>query len=537
MLDLIFTMATQSLPISPQLPALGRYFETSLYLLLLVSVLTLVSTGKLDLAAILLPPAALLLKGYRWWRGRAPELSHRTATVLVVLYFFFFPVDLWWFSSLLANGAQNPGLYSALLAAVHLMLFAMIVRLFSASTTRDYLFLAMLAFSSMLASAILTVDTAFLIFFLVFLALCVSTFIGLEMRRSAEGATSAPAETGSRQARRLHTALGITSGTIAVSALLVGTCIFFLLPRFSAGYLSGFNLQPSLISGFTDDVELGQIGEIKLSNALVMRVKVEGGPAEARDVHWRGIVLTTFDGRRWRSDAHEAVAVTQDLGGWIPVDATGDTRNEFSVPLHYSVFLEPMATDAIFVAAEPESVRGEFMGEAAGRRGARGAFVARDKTGSLIESISQFLACPVRRNLQHAAPDSETGRGLAPRSHAISPGVHGFIPAITASRFAYSRARPADRRARTHSLRQGACDGNLFALALRLHARSFGNAAGRSARLFSVRKARRPLRVLRGGHDGDDAQPGSARALRERLPAGRIQRSGRRLHRSRTRRA
>ena len=88
---------------------------------------------RLDLVTILLAPAALLVKGYRWWRGRGPELSHRTATFLVVLYFLYFPVDLWWVSRTLAADAQNPALYSALLAAIHLLLFAMIVRLFSAT--------------------------------------------------------------------------------------------------------------------------------------------------------------------------------------------------------------------------------------------------------------------------------------------------------------------------------------------------------------------------------------------------------------------
>src|SRR5580704_4234971 len=172
-------MSTTSTPVQTQRSVLGadleRYFETSLYLLLLVSVLTLVSTGKLDLVSILAPPLALLVKGYRWWRRRGPELSHRAASWMVAGYFAFFPLDLWWVSRILAGDAQNPVLYSALLASIHLLLFAMIVRLFSARTTRDYLFLALLAFSAMLASAILTVDTAFLIFFLIFLALCVST--------------------------------------------------------------------------------------------------------------------------------------------------------------------------------------------------------------------------------------------------------------------------------------------------------------------------------------------------------------------------
>ena len=93
------------------------------------------------------------------------EITNRVATWLTIAYFVFFPVDLWVVSRILAKDAQNPGLYGALLATIHLMLFAIIVRLFSASTTRDYLFLTMMAFASMLAAAILTVDTMFLVFF------------------------------------------------------------------------------------------------------------------------------------------------------------------------------------------------------------------------------------------------------------------------------------------------------------------------------------------------------------------------------------
>src|ERR1700675_3446994 len=99
-------MATAPIFAAPKTSALNRYFQISLYLLLLVSVLTLVCTGKLDMVSILLPPAALLVKGYRWWRSYPPELSPRAANWLVVGYFVFFPVDLWWLSRLLASDAQ-----------------------------------------------------------------------------------------------------------------------------------------------------------------------------------------------------------------------------------------------------------------------------------------------------------------------------------------------------------------------------------------------------------------------------------------------
>src|SRR5207245_10992512 len=106
---------------------------------------------------------------------------------------------------------------------------ALPICLHSASTTRDYLFLTMLAFTNVLAAAILTVDTLFLVAFLIFLVLAVSTFVVLEMRRSAEGACVAPLEPGTPPARRLNRALGLTSAPNDMSELLTdaGYLLFF----------------------------------------------------------------------------------------------------------------------------------------------------------------------------------------------------------------------------------------------------------------------------------------------------------------------
>ncbi len=80
----------------------------------------------------------------------------------------------------------------------------------------------------MLASAILTVETGFLIALAIFLVLAVSTFVALEMRRSAAGAVSPPFMPGSPMARQLNRALGITSVLVAVSALLHRRLAFLL---------------------------------------------------------------------------------------------------------------------------------------------------------------------------------------------------------------------------------------------------------------------------------------------------------------------
>ena len=318
-----------------RLSALRRHFEISLYLLLLTGVLTLVSTGKLDLVSILLLPAALLFLGaIAGGAGKGSEISNRVGTWLTIGYFVFFPFDLWIVSRILARDAQNPGLYAALLATIHLMLFAIVVRLYSASTTRDYLFLTMMAFATMLASAILTVDTVFLVFFFVFLALAVSTFVGLEMWKSAQGAVTPPLESGTGAAQHLHNALGVTSLGIAFGAVAIGAVIFFVLPRFNSGYMSGFNLQPTLISGFSDDVELGEIGEIKKSSVVVMRISVEGGMIAARGMHWRGIALTEFDGKRWFNEPHEPTTLLPTSEGWFRLHSGEPQLAGIPIPLH-----------------------------------------------------------------------------------------------------------------------------------------------------------------------------------------------------------
>jgi len=368
---------------APPLPAVQRYFEVSLFLLVSTAIMAVVLTGKLDPVSLALPPIALAYKGFRIWRGRGPEITARVATWLVLAYFLFFPIDLWFLSRSLSADAPNPALYAALLAAIHLMLFAALVRLYSARTNRDFAFLAVLAFTCMLSSAILTVGTSFLAMLAIFLALAVSTFVALEIRRSATGAVSPSFEPGSPMARQLNRALGLTSVLVAVSALLVGGVFFFLIPRFTAGYLSALNLQPNLMTGFGEDITIGEIGKIQQSSAVVMRIHVEGDPGRAEDVHWRGIVLTNFDGKRWFTPRHGEIVISPDSGGEYRFSPAGLPSGDF-FPLRYTVMMEPVATDAVFVAPRPEMLRGRFANESERMGVPRSrTYLLLDKTGSL----------------------------------------------------------------------------------------------------------------------------------------------------------
>ena len=137
----------------PSLPA-ERFFRGSLLLLILVAIVTLVATGKLDSVSCTLALLAIAYKGFRWLGRKPPELSQRTATLSVAGYVVFFPLDILFFSRALTATSSNPALYAALLGAVHFLLFVMLVRLYSATTDRDAFFLAMLSFAAILAGRI-----------------------------------------------------------------------------------------------------------------------------------------------------------------------------------------------------------------------------------------------------------------------------------------------------------------------------------------------------------------------------------------------
>jgi protein-glutamine gamma-glutamyltransferase len=376
---------------SISLPA-ERFFKLSLFLLILTSVTTLVATGKLDLLTAILAPLAILYKGHRWWRGYPVELKHRTATILVVAYLAFFPIDVFFFARSFVANSSNPPLYAALIGSVHFLLFVLIVRFFSAETDRDALFLAMLSFAGILASAVLTVDGAFLGLFFVFLFFGIATFVGLELRRGAKGALLPTAAMDPTRERKLNKALGFAALTVAFGAMVMGSVLFFFFPRMSAGYLGRTSLNPSLMTGFNDNVELGQIGEIKKNSAVIMRVET-GKPIGYDRLRWRGIALANFDGKRWTSAEHNEETLPPNSDGWIYVGTPAQRQAGPAPGILYTVLLEPIATDAIFVPGTPISLRGNFTGESGNPYSvARRTYIYRDSTGSLFNPFHNYTA-------------------------------------------------------------------------------------------------------------------------------------------------
>src|SRR5438034_3341879 len=124
-------------------------------------------------------------------------------------------------------------------ATIHLVIFALVVRLFSARRERDYYFLAVIAFLMVLAAAVLTVGSMFLLTFSGFMIVAVVAVILMEMRHAAAKSTVHASELQDELAHRyMAFSLAGASPVLVLLILLGAAGIFFLLPRISAGYRS-----------------------------------------------------------------------------------------------------------------------------------------------------------------------------------------------------------------------------------------------------------------------------------------------------------
>jgi transglutaminase-like putative cysteine protease len=94
-------------------------------------------------------------------------------------------------------------------------------------------------------------------------------------------------------------------------------------------------------------------------------------------------VLTNFDGKRWFTPAHDEIIISPDSGGEYRFAPPGLANGDF-FPLRYTVMMEPVATDAVFVAPRPEMLRGRFANESERVGVPRNrTYLLLDKTGSL----------------------------------------------------------------------------------------------------------------------------------------------------------
>jgi protein-glutamine gamma-glutamyltransferase len=388
---------TSTSPSAIPLPAaVQRYFEVALYLLVFTGFGTLASTGGLDTVTVLLVSAALLFRGYLLATRRILLIPERSISALTLGYGGFYLVDYFYVSGAFLG------------ATVHLVLFVMVVRLFSAQRERDHYFLSVIAFLMVLAAAVLTVNSVFLLAFAGFMLMAVATFILMEMRRAAAKATIAAKNSPDLRAyRKMAFALAGVAPGIGLCILAGAAGIFFLLPRTSSGYLNAYASGGNLSTGFSDRVELGRIGQIQQSTSVVMHIQIEGDKSGVYDLKWRGVSLNFFDGRGW-SNPHQRYLASRLPGNIFSlsprsVSGAGLRGTAPSRSIRYKVLMEPMNTNVFFLAATPTTLDGSYRAVAMDNGGA--VFDLDPEHPISIYEATSNIAQPSAEQLRSASVD------------------------------------------------------------------------------------------------------------------------------------
>ncbi len=213
--------------------------------------------------------------------------------LLVIVGFLGFWVDMLWVS-----GELLP-------AGVHFLMVLMIIKLFNLKLRRDYLHLYAISLVAILASGSLTTDLWYLPIFLLYLFVGVWTLLLFQLTKHPEEPRILTMSVAMRP-QPLASVSQVTpqffwlANGLALATFGLTLVIFFTIPRVGAGfYQKGFG-ENIRTSGFSETVNLGEIGPIKRDPSVVMRVELsDGPPQEAGRLYLRGVAFDQYDGKAW----------------------------------------------------------------------------------------------------------------------------------------------------------------------------------------------------------------------------------------------
>jgi len=274
-------------------------------------------------------------------------------------------VGSWWQASLRRRLAEVPRLGAALVtlaalavtlevlviapamleAFVHLLVFLLLIKLYTRRTLRELRDIAFLAFFMLVAVAPATTSVVFLGILIVFLVGGTWLLLLRHLMIEADSAAAPPLRVGRDL---IGLSLAASAATIAITAVL-----FVIIPRVGQAALPLRSQASRMVSGFSDRVELGAFGEIEADAAVVMRVHLKdwqgaggGRPETLPNLRWRGMALDAFDGRAW-TVSRRTLRLT--LRRQLPVPFA--VHQYYGGPvLTQEIYLEPIGSDMVFAA-------------------------------------------------------------------------------------------------------------------------------------------------------------------------------------------
>jgi transglutaminase-like putative cysteine protease len=275
--------------------------------------------------------------------------------LLVIVGFLGFWVDMLWVS-----GELFP-------AGVHFLMILMVIKLFNLQLRRDYLHLYAISLVAILASGSLTTDLWYLPIFLLYLLAGVWTLLLFQLTKYQEPTkilampVAVPSQSPQSVSQVTPQLFWLANG-LALATFGLTLVIFFTIPRVSAGfYQKGFG-ENIRTSGFSETVNLGEIGPIKRDPSVVMRIElVDGVPHEAGRFYVRGVAFDQYDGKTWTNRLNYRRSISEDAtGAFVLRGSRSPAPPSLGETIRQNILLEPLDTPVLFAAPFVERISGKF---------------------------------------------------------------------------------------------------------------------------------------------------------------------------------
>lgn len=265
-----------------------------------------------------------LLWRYRVYQGRwpFPPLPVRAALVLL---------------SFLGVGAQFRTI-NGLDPAIALLVIAAGLKILEMRATRDYVVACFVGYFLASSQLLFEQEIPYAAVALVGLTGVTAALVARHQRAPAEGFPSP-----------LALAMKMLAQALPLMLLL-----FVVFPRI-APLWSMPQSKVAAKTGPSDTLSPGDIAQLGGSNALAFRVSFERAVPEQRELYWRGLVLSQFDGRAWRMLPHARMESDLALRGLRKVAVREPASVAGRVQTDYRVILEPSNEQWAYALGLPRS--------------------------------------------------------------------------------------------------------------------------------------------------------------------------------------
>ena len=236
-------------------------------------------------------------------------------------------------------------------------------------------------------------------------------------------------------ARALTPGLIRTTVLACLLAVAMAAVLFVLLPRLRGSVLTGPGRSAVVATaGFSDRVEFGELGRIRMDSRVVLRVEtLEGRPPAPDQAYWRGLAFGNFDGTSWSVTPPDRVPVPGSVEGGVAL-----SHRRMDANLVQRIVREPVAAGVLFVVGDPRGLQGTVRRlerdrsgglYTAGQEDERIRYTVRSKRRSLGDDpLRTDRAVPPRHGGDHYLQLPERGRSSATCSPTASTRIRPLPP-------------------------------------------------------------------------------------------------------------